>query len=42
MPDAAATPTPVSVDERIGVLDAIRGVALGGILVANLISFFGV
>lgn len=33
---------PVSAGERIGILDAIRGVALGGILVANLISFFGV
>ncbi len=33
---------PVSVGERLGILDAIRGVALGGILVANLISFFGV
>ncbi|MEM9553643.1 MAG: DUF418 domain-containing protein [Acidobacteriota bacterium] len=26
----------------MGVLDAIRGVALGGILVANLVAFFGV
>ena len=33
---------PVPVGERLGVLDAIRGVALGGILVANLVSFFGV
>ncbi|MEM7583639.1 MAG: DUF418 domain-containing protein [Acidobacteriota bacterium] len=41
-PTAASDPGPVSVGERLGVLDAIRGAALGGILVANLISFFGV
>lgn len=38
----ASSPSPVPVGERLGVLDAIRGVALGGILVANLVSFFGV
>ncbi len=32
-------PTPA--DERIHLLDAIRGIALGGILLANLMSFFG-
>ncbi len=39
---SASGPGPVPVGERLGVLDAIRGVALGGILVANLIAFFGV
>jgi uncharacterized protein len=33
--------TPVAPHERIELLDAIRGVALGGILLANLTSFFG-
>jgi uncharacterized protein len=32
---------PVHAHERIRLLDAIRGVALGGILLANLMSFFG-
>ena len=32
----------VQAGERLGLLDAIRGLALGGILVANLVSFFGV
>jgi uncharacterized membrane protein YeiB len=32
----------VSADERIHLLDAIRGLALGGSLLANLASFFGV
>lgn len=32
---------PTSVHDRIQLLDAIRGVALGGILLANLTSFFG-
>ncbi|MCG8557175.1 MAG: DUF418 domain-containing protein [Proteobacteria bacterium] len=35
-------PAPVSVAERLPLLDAIRGVALAGILLANLTSFFGV
>ena len=34
-------PTPVPANERVDLLDAIRGVALGGILLANLMSFFG-
>ena len=33
---------PVPAGERLGILDAVRGVALGGILLANLVSFFGV
>lgn len=33
--------SPVAPAERIDLLDAIRGVALGGILLANLTSFFG-
>ncbi|MEZ5287947.1 MAG: DUF418 domain-containing protein [Vicinamibacterales bacterium] len=33
---------PTASHERIGLLDAIRGVALVGILLANLMSFFGV
>lgn len=33
--------TPVPAHERLGLLDAIRGVALGGILLANLMSFLG-
>lgn len=33
---------PVQAGERVGVLDAIRGVALLGILLANLMAFFGV
>jgi uncharacterized protein len=32
---------PTRAHERIELLDAIRGVALGGILFANLMSFFG-
>jgi uncharacterized protein len=36
---SVARPTPVS--QRLELLDAIRGVALGGILLANLMSFFG-
>jgi uncharacterized protein len=32
---------PTTAAERIELLDAIRGVALGGILLANLMSFFG-
>jgi len=32
---------PVAAHERLYLLDAIRGVALGGILLANLTSFFG-
>ncbi len=34
-------PRPIRADERVPLLDAIRGVALGGILLANLMSFFG-
>ncbi len=36
-----ATHGPVRADERLPLLDAIRGVAVGGILLANLMSFFG-
>jgi len=32
---------PTTPYERVALLDAIRGVALGGILLANLMSFFG-
>lgn len=32
---------PTAPNDRIPLLDAIRGVALGGILLANLMSFFG-
>jgi len=32
---------PTTPHERVALLDAIRGVALGGILLANLMSFFG-
>lgn len=39
---ADGSATPVAPHERIALLDAIRGVALGGILLANLTSFFGV
>ena len=39
---ADTLPGPISVQERLGILDAVRGVALGGILLANLTSFFGV
>jgi uncharacterized protein len=38
---AAALERPIREDERIPLLDAVRGVALGGILLANLMSFFG-
>ena len=34
-------PGPTRANERIDLLDAIRGIALGGILLANLMSFFG-
>ena len=37
----AFSPGPTRITERIQLLDAIRGVALGGILLANLMSFFG-
>ncbi|MEM7307980.1 MAG: DUF418 domain-containing protein [Planctomycetota bacterium] len=43
--DSTATdtsPGPVQAGERLGVLDAIRGMALVGILLANLMAFFGV
>ena len=32
---------PTLASERIPLLDAVRGIALGGILLANLMSFFG-
>ncbi|HWI20226.1 MAG TPA: DUF418 domain-containing protein [Vicinamibacterales bacterium] len=32
---------PTTSHERVALLDAVRGVALGGILLANLMSFFG-
>ena len=38
----AFSPGPTRITERIDLLDAIRGIALGGILLANLMSFFGV
>jgi uncharacterized protein len=41
MTDTAVRDAPTSAAERIPLLDAIRGVALGGILLANLMSFFG-
>jgi uncharacterized protein len=34
-------PGPTPTEDRIVLLDAIRGIALGGILLANLTSFFG-
>lgn len=40
-PQAALTAGPTGAHERIDLLDAIRGVAIGGILLANLMSFFG-
>lgn len=39
---ARPVPGPTSADERLPFLDAVRGVALGGILLANLMSFFAV
>jgi uncharacterized protein len=36
---SALAPTPAT--ERLALLDALRGMALGGILLANLTSFFG-
>lgn len=44
MPSGTVAPdmsTPVPANERLDLLDAMRGVALGGILLANLMSFFG-
>ncbi|MBL8137603.1 MAG: DUF418 domain-containing protein [Acidobacteria bacterium] len=46
MPSATSVPArsaagPTTVSERLPLLDAIRGMALGGILLANLTSFFG-
>lgn len=46
MPHAATSPAsavagPTAASERLPLLDAIRGMALGGILLANLTSFFG-
>lgn len=37
----ASPAVPVDPAERVPLLDAIRGLALGGILLANLMSFFG-
>lgn len=37
----AAVAGPTAASERLPLLDAIRGMALGGILLANLTSFFG-
>lgn len=39
---ARPVPGPTSAEERLPLLDAVRGVALGGILLANLMSFFAV
>lgn len=36
-----ADASPTAPDERLPLLDAVRGLALGGILLANLTSFFG-
>lgn len=36
-----ADASPTAPDERLPLLDAVRGMALGGILLANLTSFFG-
>jgi len=36
----AASPAPTSASERLDLIDAVRGAALGGILLANLMSFF--
>ncbi|MEM7415142.1 MAG: DUF418 domain-containing protein [Gemmatimonadota bacterium] len=41
MTDGGHLAGPVRSEERLGILDAIRGLALGGILLANLASFFG-
>lgn len=38
---SSASARPVARPDRIDLLDAIRGVALGGILLANLMSFCG-
>jgi uncharacterized membrane protein YeiB len=35
------TPTPVPAHDRVLALDVLRGVAVGGILLANVIVFFG-
>jgi uncharacterized protein len=37
----ASAPSRLPPDGRVPLLDAIRGMALGGILLANLMSFFG-
>ena len=39
---ARPVPGPTPAEERLPLLDAVRGVALGGILLANLMSFFAV
>jgi uncharacterized protein len=41
VPGSVLPAGPTAPHERIDLLDAIRGVALGGILLANLTSFFG-
>jgi uncharacterized protein len=38
---ALTTPTPVPVHDRVLALDVLRGVAVGGILLANVFVFFG-
>ena len=39
LPDVAALPVPVAPQERVALLDALRGFALVGILIANLATF---
>lgn len=41
-PVARPVAGPTSAEERLPLLDAVRGAALGGILLANLMSFFAV
>src|SRR5688500_14034428 len=38
---AAVRSHPVGAEERLDVLDAVRGFALAGVLLANLVSFAG-
>ena len=42
MSSEAAAPRPTAETERLDILDALRGFALGGILLLNLASFSGV
>ena len=39
LPDVAALSVPVAPQERVALLDALRGFALVGILIANLATF---